>query len=219
MPERFKNLLFDLDGTIIDPKLGITKSIQYALEKLGCEKIPSSDELSWCIGPPLVNSLPRLLGRENKDEIHKGVLFYREYFSEYGIYECHLYDGIKIVLEKLASNKELKLFLATSKPTVYALQILERFEIRKFFNGAYGSEFDGRFIKKTDLLQHLIAMEKINISESLMIGDREYDIIAAKNNSMSSCGVLYGYGSEEELLNAGAEFIAVTPKDLLRFGK
>lgn len=87
MPEKFKNLLFDLDGTIIDPKVGITKSIQYALKKLGCEKIPASDDLTWCIGPPLVNSFPRLLGKDYIDPelAQRGVSYYREYFSEFGI--------------------------------------------------------------------------------------------------------------------------------------
>lgn len=219
MPERFKNLLFDLDGTIIDPKVGITKSIQYALQKMGCEKIPSSDELTWCIGPPLVNSFPRLLGKDDVEpEIaKKGVGYYREYFSEHGINECHLYDDIKLVLEKLASSKKIKIFIATSKPTIYAVRILKRFQIFELFSGVYGSDLDGTFSNKAKLIEHIIKEERIMASESLMIGDREHDIIGAKKNNMSACGVLYGYGSEEELSKAGACFIAKTPKDLLRF--
>lgn len=219
MPEKFKNLLFDLDGTIIDPKVGITKSIQYALKKLGCEKIPSSDELTWCIGPPLVNSFPKLLGRDSVEpEIAlRGVDFYREYFSEFGINECHLYNDIKFVLEKLASTKRLKIFIATSKPTIYAVQILKRFQIFDLFLGVYGSEMDGRFSNKAKLIEYIIEQENLIVSESLMIGDREHDMIGAKKNSMSACGVLYGYGSEEELSKAGADFIVRSPKDLLCF--
>ncbi len=219
MPENLKNLLFDLDGTIIDPKIGITKSIQYALQKLGCEKIPSSNELTWCIGPPLVNSFPRLLGKDSIDEelARKGVGFYREYFSEHGINECHLYEDIKTVLEKLASDKKLKIFIATSKPVIYAKRILERFQISDLFSAIYGSGLDGSLGTKTELIGHIIKTEEITPSESLMIGDRKHDIIGAKKNNMPSCGVLYGYGSEQELSEAGAIFIAKEPKDLLKF--
>ncbi|MEI6054881.1 MAG: HAD hydrolase-like protein [Lentisphaerota bacterium] len=220
MSEKFKNLLFDLDGTIIDPKVGITKSIQYALQKMGCEKIPSSDELTWCIGPPLVNSFPKLLGRDDIEPefAQRGVDYYREYFSEYGINECHLYEDIKIVLEKLASSKKLRIFIATSKPTIYAVRILKRFQIFDLFSGVYGSEMDGTFSNKAKLIEHIIKKEKLIAFESLMIGDREHDMIGAKTNNMLACGVLYGYGSEKELTKAGASFIGKTPKDLLRFG-
>jgi len=215
LSEKFINLLFDLDGTIIDPKEGITKSIQYALKKLGCEKIPSSDELTWCIGPPLIQSFPKLFGREDKELAQRCVGYYREYFSETGIYQCFLNDGIKEILEKLSCRS--KLFLATSKPTPFAKQILERFEIINLFKGVYGSEFDGRFMKKADVIGHLIEVEKINISESLMIGDREHDIIGAKAHNMKSCGVLWGYGSEPELSSAGADFLIRDSKSLLNF--
>lgn len=219
MPAKFKNLLFDLDGTIIDPKVGITKSIQYALKKLGCKNIPTSDELTWCIGPPLVNSFPKLLGR---DEIEvelaqRAVDYYREYFSEHGITECHLYEDIKMVLEKLAFGKKCKLFIATSKPTIYASRILERFQIFDLFSGVYGAEMDDRFSNKVKLIEHIIEEEGIVVSESLMIGDREHDMIGAGKNNMSACGVLYGYGSEEELTKAGASFIAKTPNDILLY--
>ncbi|HBM16003.1 MAG TPA: hypothetical protein DD381_06640 [Lentisphaeria bacterium] len=214
MPEKYKNLLFDLDGTIIDPKEGITTSIQYALKKLGAEKIPSSDELTWGIGPSLVHSFPKLFGKEDKELAQKCVEYYREYFSKKGIFQCFLYDGIKDILTELSTSS--KLFLATSKPGIFALQILELFELKHLFTGVYGSEFDGRFMNKADLIAHLLKIEKLNVSECLMIGDRKHDIIGAKVNNMESCGVLWGYGSRKELSEAGVSFLVEKPEGLLK---
>ena len=213
MPDKLKNLLFDLDGTIIDPKEGITKSIQYALRKLNFDRIPSSDELTWCIGPPLIQSFLKLLENNDENLAKEGVDYYRKNYSVTGIYQCRMYDGIKESLQDL--SKRSKLFLATSKPTVFAKQILEMFNISSFFKGIYGAEFDGRFPRKADVIAHLLETEKINPSESLMIGDRKYDMIGAKANNMKSCGVLWGYGSRKEITEAGASIILENPCELL----
>lgn len=209
-----KYVIFDLDGTIIDPKEGITKSIQYALQKLG-KPVPIVEELLWCIGPPLYESFPILTGNSDKEYTYKAVDLYREYYLVQGIYQFLLYDGITDLLTGLI-EMNYKLFIATSKPHLMAKKIIDKLDFTKYFSGIYGCELDGTRSKKSDLLKYLLISENISFSDAIMVGDRKHDIIGAKANNIFSCGAAYGYGSIEELELAGADHIISKPKDLFK---
>jgi len=191
-------IFFDLDGTLTDPKPGITGSIQYALEKLG-RPVPTQDELAWCIGPPLRASLVTLVGEADAD---RGVTLYRERFGDVGLYENSLYPEIEATLATLKSRA--RLFVATSKAHVYADRIIDHFGLRPYFDHVFGAELDGtRERTGTDP------------ARAIMIGDRSHDIVGAKQNGIDGIGVLYGYGSREELLEAGAVHLCATPRSIL----
>jgi phosphoglycolate phosphatase len=206
-------ICFDLDGTLTDPKLGITRSIQYALSTLGYAT-PSEDELRWCIGPPLRTSLKKLLSDDNLIEI--ALSLYRERFSDIGIYENNVYIGVEDTLAALVKSGR-RLFVATSKPSVYAERIVDHFKMAAYFERVFGSELDGRRSDKTELLSHAIEATGVDPLQAIMIGDRSHDMIGAKNNGMMALGVLYGYGSKEELIEAGAQHVCATPQDILEF--
>jgi phosphoglycolate phosphatase len=160
MNSKIKNVIFDLDGTIIDPLEGITKSIQYAMAKLG--KTPlSTDELLFCIGPPLYETFPQLFDRDDKEFIWHAVDVYREYYNVKGIYQHELYDGIVDALQKL-KDAEFKVFIATSKPRIMAEKIAEYRNIQQFFDGIYGCELDGTRSNKAELISFLLETENIN---------------------------------------------------------
>jgi phosphoglycolate phosphatase len=204
-------IYFDLDGTLTDPKAGITRSIQYALEKLG-RIAPAEDELTWCIGPPLRATLKKLLGTDDLAE--QALLLYRERFADIGIFENAIYPGIEDTLTALAGSGR-RLFVATSKPGIYAERIIDHFKLRAYFERVFGSELDGRRSEKTDLLGYALQTTGVDPSQAIMIGDRSHDMIGARNNGMTAVGVLYGYGSEAELLAAGAHHVCATPRGLL----
>jgi phosphoglycolate phosphatase len=206
-------IFFDLDGTLTDPKLGITRSIQYALGKLD-RAIPPEHELTWCIGPPLRASLKKLLGTD--DLADKALSLYRERFADIGIFENEIYLGIEDTLSVLAASGR-RLFVATSKPGVYAERIIDYFKLKVYFERVFGSELDGRRSDKTDLLGYALQTTRVSPSQAIMIGDRSHDMIGARNNGMTAVGVLYGYGTEEELLDAGAQHICATPQRLLDY--
>jgi len=205
-------IFFDLDGTLTDPKPGITRSIQYALQKLDHSTIPTEDELTWCIGPPLRASFVRLLGGE--DDADRAVSLYRERFSDIGLFENRVYDGIPEVLTTLSQSGQ-RLFVATSKPHVFATRIIEHFGLRHHFEHVFGSELDGRRVDKSDLLAYALQTVAVDPAKTLMIGDRSHDIVGAKNNGMQAIGVLYGYGSQDELIGAGALHVCETPQAIL----
>ena len=211
--KKIKNILFDLDGTIIDPKEGITNSIQYALKCMDAD-IPSNDELEWCIGPPLADSFPALIKNSKKEQISKAIELYRVNFREKGLFECFLYEGVFDTIRKL-SEMNFKIFLATSKPGIFATKILKNLNIYDLFTKVYGSELDGRLGNKTELIEYIMKNEHLNKTETVMIGDRKHDIIGANNKDILSCGVLYGYGSKEELMDAGADIIIYKPENIL----
>jgi phosphoglycolate phosphatase len=200
-------IFFDLDGTLTDPKPGITGSIQYALQKLD-RAVPSQDELAWCIGPPLRASFVTLLGGEAQAD--RGVAFYRERFSDVGLFENALYPDIAETLAALKPH--YRLFVATSKPHVFADRIIDHFGLRPYFEHVFGSELDGVRVHKYDLLAWALERTGTDPSRALMIGDRSHDIIGARKNGMDGIGVLYGYGSEGELLEAGASHLCATPR-------
>lgn len=201
---RIENVLFDLDGTLTNPKVGIVNSILFALEKLSINE-PNIDELETFIGPPLRESF---VARYNLTESNADLAmnYYREYFSVKGLYENEVYQDIPALLEFLfASN--YKLFVATSKPTVYAEKIIEHFNLSQYFVKTIGSNLDNTRTDKTEVISHLISTFGLQKAKSVMVGDRKFDIIGAKNNSIKSIGVTYGYGTLEELRLYKPDFI------------
>ncbi|NKB57548.1 MAG: HAD hydrolase-like protein [Alphaproteobacteria bacterium] len=205
-------IFFDLDGTLTDPKEGIARCIQYALETLGAPA-PDTDDLLWCIGPPLKASLARLLDGD-EDAAGQALALYRERFTETGLYENAVYDGISDVLSALQADGH-SLFVATSKPHVYAERIVSHFELDGFFETVFGSELDGTRADKSELLAYASERIGIDVSDAVMIGDREHDMIGARNNGLLGIGVLYGYGTQEELQAAGAQRLVASPGSLL----
>jgi len=205
------HIFFDLDGTLTDPKPGITGSIQYALQKLDLP-VPSQDDLTWCIGPPLRASFVTLLGGETLAD--RAVALYRERFADTGLYENSVYPDIEYVLAALRATPR-RLFVATSKPRVFAERIINHFGLSNYFEQIFGSELDGTRVNKGDLLAYAIETTGVDPSQALMIGDRSHDIVGAKSNGMRGIGVLYGYGSEDELIEAGASHLCATPRALL----
>jgi phosphoglycolate phosphatase len=205
-----KTIYFDLDGTLTDPKVGITRSIQYALEKLG-RVAPPEEDLTWCIGPPLRGSLLKLLGDDHLAD--RAVSFYRERFSDIGIYENGVYAGIEDTLS-LLTGRGRRLFVATSKPRIYAERIIDHFNLGSYFDCVFGSELDGTRSDKTELLKYALEAGRIDPTDAVMVGDRSHDIVGARNNRMRALGVLYGYGSKDELIQAGAHHVCATPQEV-----
>ena len=202
---------FDLDGTLTDPKPGITRSIQYALERLGFP-VPTEDALVWCIGPPLHASMKTLVGT---DELaHRAVELYRERFRDIGLYENELYAGIDDTLSKVATTGR-RMFVATSKPKIYADRIVEHFSLARYFEHVFGSELDGTRTDKADLLAYALAETNADPTRAIMVGDRSHDVVGAKKNGMTAIGVLYGYGSLDELTGAGAHHLCATHPDVV----
>jgi phosphoglycolate phosphatase len=206
-----RTIYFDLDGTLTDPKPGITGSIQYALKKLG-KSVPSQDELTWCIGPPLHASLKALTGTDALAD--QALLLYRERFSEVGLFENSPYPGIHDTLAAIAASGA-RLFVATSKPAVYASRIVDHFGLKPYFERVFGSELDGTRVDKRDLLRYALAEAEVDPRQAIMIGDRSHDVVGARTNGMTAIGVLYGYGSEAELRDAGAHHICAAHPDVL----
>jgi phosphoglycolate phosphatase len=206
-------LFFDLDGTLTDPKPGITTSIQYALERLD-RPVPSQDELTWCIGPPLRASFVTLLGGEALAD--RAVAHYRERFGDVGLFENSLYPDIANVLATLAETPR-RMFVATSKPHVFAGRIIDHFGLAGYFERVFGSELDGTRVHKADLLAYALAETRVTPSRALMIGDRSHDVVGAKANGIDAIGVTYGYGSREELVAAGAIHLCASPREIAQF--
>ena len=215
MNKKFRNFIFDLDGTIIDSKEAVLGSIIYAIEKLGYEA-PNINDMLWCIGPPLFDSFPILLKTEDKTIINRAVDYYREIFLTEKIYENSVFDGVYHLLTQLTENGS-KVFIATSKPQESAEFILKNLGISNFFTGVYGASLDDKHSQKDAIILTLLETEKIDINESIMIGDRKFDMLGAKANGLESCGVLYGFGSKEELLEAGATYLVDNPLEILNF--
>ncbi len=202
----FDYLFFDLDGTLTDPALGITNSFIYALKYFGIE-IPSYEKLCTFIGPPLPDTFKTQFGFDDT-KAAEGVKKYREYFSTKGLLENSVYPGIPELLTELKQAGK-KLVVATSKPEEYSVRIIEHFGLAQYFENVCGSLMDESRSKKDEVIAY--AIERNNISDKskiLMIGDRKHDILGAKKTGLKSCGVLFGYGSREELETAGADFIA-----------
>ena len=206
--------LFDLDGTLTDPAEGIIKCIEHAFAQLGVSS-PAAGELEHWIGPPLHTSLTEVLGDAKLAQ--QALQFYRQRFASVGLYENRLIPGIGELLETLVAGG-VTCYLATSKPGVYASQIVRYFELNRWFSGVYGSELDGRRSDKTELLAWLLERESINPpGQAVMIGDCWHDVQGAKDNSIAALGVTWGYGSRQELESAGAFRVVDTPGQLAEY--
>jgi phosphoglycolate phosphatase len=204
------HLLFDLDGTLTDPKQGIVACIRYALSRMDIE-IAADIKLESYIGPPLRDTFRSLCGDDS--DVEAAVGFYRERFATVGLFENRVYDGIPLCLEQLRGRVET-IHLATSKPTIYAERIIQHFGLERYFDAIYGSELDGRLGDKTELINHILKREKLDAADTVMIGDRSFDVVGARNNNVRVIGVLWGYGSEAELDLAGADQICNHPAEL-----
>ena len=205
-------LFFDLDGTLTDPELGITTCVQYALASFGID-VADRKLLRPFIGPPLKESFMHYYGLSEADA-DSAIAKYRERFSSIGLYENKVYQGIPEVLSLLSSRGQI-LCVSTSKPTCYAQQILEHFQLLDYFTHICGSNLDGSRVKKGEVIAYTLEQcGNPAPCQVKMIGDRKHDILGARQNQLSSIGVLYGYGSAEELQNAGADALAKTPQDL-----
>lgn len=208
----FDYLFFDLDGTLTDPALGITNSFIHAIKYFGLE-VPSYETLCSFIGPPLPDTFKQQFGFSD-EKAAEGVKKYREYFSEKGLLENSVYPGIPELLAQLKQQGK-KLVVATSKPEEYSVRIIEHFGLAQYFENVCGSLMDESRSKKDEVISY--AIERNHISDKskiLMIGDRKHDILGAKKVGLKSCGVLFGYGSLEELQTAGADFIAENIQEL-----
>lgn len=207
----YNTVLFDLDGTLTDPGLGITNSVAYALERYGIS-VEDRKSLYTFIGPPLSDSFMKYYGF-SEEKAMEAIMVYREYFKDKGIFENEVYGGVRELLEKISSSGR-KIVLATSKPEEFAVRILEHFDLMQYFDVVAGASMDEKRNKKGDVIKY--AMEKGNFTSdsAVMIGDREHDIFGAKENKLDSIGVLYGYGSEAELKAAGADYIVKTVDEI-----
>ncbi|ASA21421.1 HAD family hydrolase [Paenibacillus donghaensis] len=201
------SILFDLDGTLTDPKEGITKCVEYALNQFDIQ-VEHLDRLIPYIGPPLHESFVQLHGFSEEHSL-RAVELYRERYREVGMFENLVIPGIPELLEQLKAAG-YSLHVATSKPTVFAEQILKFYELDHYFGLIAGSNLDGSRSRKQEVIQYVLDQQHIDPRQAVMIGDRLHDIVGAKGCGMASIGVLFGYGSEEELRTAGADSIAET---------
>lgn len=213
----YQTILFDLDGTLTDPGVGITNSVAYALEKYGIST-GGRGELYRFIGPPLQDSFERFYGF-SKEKAKQAVAYYREYYQDKGIYENRLYEGMDRFLKEL-SDAGKTLLVATSKPEEFAVRILEHFDIFKYFTYVAGATMDGTRSRKEDVIAYALKAANVeNRQEAVMVGDREYDIAGAKKEGLCSIGVLYGYGSRQELEAAGADHVVERLEEIVQIVK
>lgn len=209
----YEYYLFDLDGTITDTGLGITNSVIYALGKFGIE-VDDRTAIYKFIGPPLHVSFREFCGFD-EEKSRLAIEYYREYYRDKGLFENTIYPGIEYVLKTLKKQGK-KIMLATSKPEEFAIKILKGLEVYKYFDFCAGANMDGSRSKKSDVIKY--ALENLGVTDTakaLMIGDREYDIYGAKEFNIDSVGVLFGYGSKEEFVAAGATYIVEKAEEIL----
>lgn len=217
MLSKYKYVLFDLDGTIIDSAHSIISASKYALNAMG-KPVPPEDVLRKFVGPPLMDSFTSFIGM-TREEARQAVNAYRVFYNELGgIFDCTVYDGMEDVFKALKAEGRV-LAVATTKPERASVRILEHFGLKKYFDVIAGDTEEGTRSAKSDVIAYCLKglgmPEKANV---VMVGDREHDIIGANKNNIDSVGVLYGCGTREELINAGANYIAVSPKNILEIG-
>jgi phosphoglycolate phosphatase len=208
-----QHVLLDLDGTLTDSGLGITRCILHALERLG-HPAPDPAQLRGWLGPPLADSFRSLLGAEREDLVAQAIAAYQERFSAVGMFENHVYPGIPELLAELGS-RNYRLRVVTSKPTVFSERILRHFELTRHFAGIHGSQLDGTQGEKAELIARVLESQRLPANEAVMVGDRSHDILGARKNGVPAIGVLWGYGTIEELQQAGADAIASSPGELI----
>jgi phosphoglycolate phosphatase len=207
------NVLFDLDGTLTEPAEGITRCYQFALEGLGLPTRPRAELLKF-IGPPMRENFRALLATDDAEMIERAVALYRERYAREGWGENKVYPGVREALAALKSEG-FRLYVATSKTTHFAVRILEHFLLAQFLVAVHGATPDGSLDDKALLVARLLEAERLDPAASVMVGDREHDIRAARGNGVRSVGVTYGYGSRAELEVAGADFFCDTPTEIV----
>ncbi|AUS85881.1 phosphoglycolate phosphatase [Lysinibacillus sp. YS11] len=213
--KNYSVVLFDLDGTLSDPKIGITKSVQHALQKAGV-MVNDLDELEPFIGPPLQVSFQEIYGF-NDTQITRAIRDYRERFTERGMFENKLYEDIPALLAHLKQQGYI-LTIATSKPTVFAEQIIKYFQLESYFDLVVGSHLDGSRSAKGEIIAEVLQqLDSYPKEQFIMIGDRKYDLIGARENQIDAIGVTYGFGSLEELKNEEPTYIVDHVNDLLKY--
>ncbi len=206
------NVLLDLDGTLTDSRPGIVASIRHALRALGHDA-PEEAALQKYIGPPLHAAFRELLPVKADSDVARAIAAYRERYVAVGMFENDVYTGVLDSLQ-LLQRRGARLYVATSKPQVFAQRILEHFELSHFFENIYGSELDGQRTDKIELIAHVLAQSQLRKEQTVMVGDRHHDIVGAKTNGVRAAGALWGYGSHAELTGAGAETLLAAPSDL-----
>lgn len=212
----FQYVLFDLDGTLTDPKTGITSCVQYALADAGIEE-PDLDKLEPFIGPPLTDSFREFYGFDD-EQIKRAIDKYHERFDEKGIFENEIIEGIPELLKAL-KDAGCRVSIASSKPRPLVIRILEHFEIAQYFDTVVGSELDGRFATKEAVVEEALKQLVPSVYEKedvAMVGDRKFDIQGARAHGLTGIGVSFGYAGEHELEDAGADYIVDTVEELQR---
>jgi phosphoglycolate phosphatase len=205
-------ILFDLDGTLTDPREGITRSIAHALERMGLAP-PPLDDLTFAIGPPLRATLAGLMGDESPAAVERAIGYYRERFADVGLFENSLYKGIVESLDTLCASGA-SLIVCTSKPSVYARRIIDHFGLNRHFVEVHGCELDGTREDKRDLIAHIVPHHGLDPARAVMIGDRGVDMRAARHHGLAAVGALWGYGSRGELEEHGAQHLIESPRGL-----
>ncbi len=209
--KKYTTVFFDLDGTLVDSGEGVTNSCMYALEKFGIQE--KKENLYRFIGPPLYQSFKEFYGFDG-ERAEIAVKTYREYYKEKGIYECHLYNGIEDLLKYL-KEKGYKIALATSKPEDYAHRVLDFLGISKYFDYKIGATMDEKTrATKEAVIEYTLSVSNTSAKDAIMVGDRHFDINGANTFGMDSIGVIFGYGSYEELKGAGATHIVKCAKEI-----
>jgi phosphoglycolate phosphatase len=206
-----RTLLFDLDGTLTDSRTGIVRSMRHALECLGAP-CPDDAVLASYIGGPLRAAFAALLATADPALPERALVLYRERYAGTGLYENRVYPGVDRMLDELAG--QARLLVATQKFAPYARTIVEHFGLGRYFAGVYGTDLHGRLDDKTAVIAHLLRAEGAAPAEALMIGDRAHDVLAARANGVRTLGVLWGYGSRRELVDAGADALCEAPAGL-----
>ncbi len=207
----YNTVLFDLDGTLTDPGVGITKSVEYALNRYGIS-VPDRAQLYPFIGPPLVDSFMKYYGF-SKEKALEAVEVYREYFRVTGLFENEVYPGVPEMLEALKGRGKT-LLIASSKPEVFVMRILEHFDLLQYFDFAGGALMDETRSTKTEVLSYVLTEAKVVPNSAILVGDRKFDVNGAHALGLDAMGVLYGYGSEEELTAARPEYLVKHPREI-----
>ena len=209
---KYKNFLFDLDGTLVDSYMGVTNAVLHSLTYYPEIPTPKREELRVFIGPPLYNSYTKYFGMDDKTA-HEAIAHYREYYSVTGKYECELFDGLREMLERLKQNGK-RVVMATSKPEVFAKDIAKHHKIDGYFDHICGADMGGPISEKDQVIAYLLKKSGYQKNETLMIGDTLFDVEGAEKNGIDCVAVTYGYGTKKELLNSSAVAVVDTVSEL-----
>jgi phosphoglycolate phosphatase len=210
--KKLRNIFFDLDGTLVDTRLGVFRCYRYAFEKLGLS-CPDDSELLSCLGPPLREAFARFLDTPDSTSIEKAVAIYRERYGLIGVLECEPYAGIPELLAGL-HEEGFHLYVVTTKAKPYADTIANKLGFSPLLEEVYGTGMDGWLDNKTEMVRHILATRGLQKNETVIIGDRERDIRAGKDNGIFTIGVTYGYGSQDEIGESGPDWICSSPEKI-----